>query len=470
MKTVVPSPVAVPPRRLSGAAVVVLAVGALDFALESSIIVPALPALVVHYETSIVVAAWLGVAFILAAAVAVPICGRLGDMVGKKRMILVSLGLFTAGSMVCAATSSIEVAIAGRVIQGLGAAVVPLALGLARDTVPPEILPRVVGIVLGASGVGAALGFLLSGVLVDAYSAAAIFWFLAAVGAVLAVAVAVFAPESPVRARVSLDYAGALLLSVGLASLMLAISQGRAWGWGSARIVGLVAVAAVTLVLFVVTEVRRADPLVDLALVRARPFANVNVCGFLFGFAFFIGVTVVPLIAGTSELTGYGVGLSVTEIGLILVPTAIAGMIGGWSGGRLLARLGPRAQVLLGGLLGVIGYVSLVTAHDTALALAFGSAVIGIGWGLVPTGYLPVVLRSADVDKSSVAVSIVALVRNVGTSMGVTAAFSVVAGAGLVGGVPPEAAYERAFVLGAVAAAALALLAAGLPARAATER
>jgi MFS family permease len=470
MKTVVLSPVAVPSRRLSGAAVVVLAVGALDFGLESSIIVPALPALVVHYETSIVGAAWLGVAFILAAAVAVPICGRLGDMVGKKRMILVSLGLFVVGSVVCAATSSIGVAIAGRVIQGLGAAVVPLALGLARDTVPPEILPRVVGIVLGGSGVGAALGFLLSGVLVDAYSPAAIFWFLAAVGAVLAGGVAVFAPESPVRARVPLDYAGAVLLGVGLASLMLVISQGRAWGWGSARIVGLVAVAAVALVLFVVTEVRRGDPLVDLALVRARPFANVNLCGFLFGFAFFIGVAVVPLVAGTPELTGYGLGLSVTEIGLVLVPTAVAGMIGGWSGGRLFARLGPRAQVRLGGLLGVVGYVLLVTAHDTALVLAFGSAVIGIGWGLVPAGYLPVVLRSADVDKSSVAVSIVALVRNVGTSMGIAAAASVVAGAGLVGGVPPEAAYERAFVLGAVAAAALALLAAGLPARAATER
>jgi predicted MFS family arabinose efflux permease len=196
---------------------------------------------------------------------------------------------------------------------------------------------------------------------------------------------------------------------------------------------------------------------------------NANLCGFLFGFAFFVAVAVVPLFATARALTGHGLGLSVTEIGLILVPTAIAGMIGGWSGGRLFHRLGPRAQVSLGGLLGVVGYLSLLTAHDSAFALAFGSAVIGFGWGWVPAGYLPVVLRSAEVDKSSVAVSVVALVRNVGTSMGVTAAF-VIADAGLVAGVAPETAYSRAFVLGGVAAAALAVSAAWLPARAAKER
>jgi MFS family permease len=440
--------VAAPPRRLSGAAAVVLALGALDFGLEQSIIVPALPALAAHYDTSIAGATWLGAAFILAAAVAVPLCGRLGDLVGKKRMILVSLALFAVGSVVCAVSTSIGLAVAGRVIQGLGAAVVPLALGLARDTVSRSELPKVIGIVAGAGSVGAALGFLLSGVLVDAFSPPAIFWFLGGAGAVLGIAVAVVAPESPLRARVSLDIPGTALLGLGLGSFLIALSQGEPKGWVSAPVLTLVAVSAVALALFWTTESRRANPLVDLALLRTRPFVNVDVVSFAFGFAFFIGAFLVPQLAA-------GLDHSVTEIGLILAPTAFAGMLGGWTGGRLVDRIGARAQVTLGALIGVVGYVSLATTHGTVYALGFGSALIGIGWGLIPTGYLPVVLRSADVNKTSIAASVVLVLRNVGVSFGITIAVSVAI----------EVGYTQAFVFGAVACAAVGVLAAWLPGR-----
>lgn len=333
-------------------------------------------------------------------------------------------------------------------IQGLGAAVVPLALGLVRDTVSHSGLPRVIGIVAGAGAIGAALGFLLSGVLVDTFSAAAIFWFLAAAAIVLGLAVAVVAPESPVRARVPLDLSGTALLGLGLASFLIAISQGQPHGWASSRVLLPLAVSAVALALFWTTESRRAAPLVDLALLRERPFVNVDVCSFVFGFAVYSGAFLVPQLAQRLDL-------SVTAIGLLLVPTALAGMLAGWVGGRVVDRVGPRAQVTVGVLIAAIGFLSLTVAHDTTYALGFGSALIGVSWGLVPTGYLPVVLRAAAVDKSSIAVSVVLVLRNIGLSFGITVAAAIAVGTG----------YTQALVFGAVSCAAVAVVAAWLPGR-----
>src|SRR5262245_24366897 len=205
-----------PAASLPAGALFVLTLGALDFGLEQSIIVPALPALAQHYGASIVGVAWLATAFLLAGVVAVPVFGRLGDLYGKRRLLLVSLTAFAAGSLVCALAQSIELAIAGRAIQGLGMAVAPLTPRLARDTVPPMMLPRAIGGVIASANVGGATGFLLSGLLVDRISPTAIFWFLFAFSAALAVGVAGLVQESPVRARVSVDVAGAALLGLGL--------------------------------------------------------------------------------------------------------------------------------------------------------------------------------------------------------------------------------------------------------------
>jgi MFS family permease len=292
----------------------VLGLGALDFGLEQSIILPALPALANHYDASLISVAWLVTGFGLASIVAVPVFGRLGDLFGKRRLLFASLAAFAIGSLICALTESIELAIAGRIVQGLGAAVGPLTYGLARDNVAPDKLPRAIGAVVGAATAGGAIGFLLSGFLVDRFSAAAIFWFLFALALVVAVAVLVLVDESPVRAHVRLDLGGALLLALGLVALLLAISKGSAWGWSSARIVGIFAASAALLALFVLVERRVRQPLVDLGLVVTRPFLNANVCVSAFGFAFFVAVFLVPQIAASPESTGYGLGLSTVEI------------------------------------------------------------------------------------------------------------------------------------------------------------
>src|SRR3954453_13258394 len=204
-----------PARTLSTGGKVVLALGALDFGLEQSIILPALPLLQVHYGASVIGIAWLATGFLLAAVVAAPLMARLGDVYGKKRMLLWSLAALALGSLLCALTTSIGVAIAGRVLQGIGAGIAPLALGLARDTVSTEELPRSVGALVGAANAGAGIGFLLSGLLVDVFAPAALFWFLFGAALALTFAVPMFVPETPTRQGVSLDPVGTMFLGAG---------------------------------------------------------------------------------------------------------------------------------------------------------------------------------------------------------------------------------------------------------------
>jgi MFS family permease len=452
-------------RTLSIGGLLVLSLGALDFGLEQSIILPALPELAAHYDASLTSASWLVTGFLLASVVSVPVFGRLGDLYGKRLMLLVALGAFALGSLICALTDYIGIAIAGRAIQGMGAAVAPLTYALVRDSFPPSFVPRAVGIVVGAASAGSAIGYLLSGILVDGFSAVAIFWFLFVLPLVLGTLVIVLVPETSVRARVPLDPAGAVLLAIGLFMLLLAISKGRDWGWTSELTLGLFAAAFATLVVFAFVERRVRAPMVDLALVARRPFLNTNVCAFAFGFSFFITAFVIPALAATPEASGYGSGLSTMELGLILFPTGVTAMISALVAGRVMDRIGPRAVVAVGSLLSFAGYLFLVFAHSTPLALAVGSATVGLAWGLVITGVSAVVVRSASTDKTGVAVSVMVVIRNTAASVGAQVSFALVTGAGVVAGFAAESGYTRAFALGAVGALVTLATASFMPGR-----
>jgi MFS family permease len=468
------------PRRMSGQAkrinasagalslggAFVLALGALDFGLESSIVIPALKDFAQDYNASLIAAGWLTTAYLLAAIVAVPTLGRLGDIFGKRRMLLVALGAFAFGSLIAGMTHSVGVAITGRAIQGVGVAAAPLTLGLVRDFVAPEQLPRMIGTVIGAANVGGAIGFLMSGILVDSFSAPAIFWFLFGFGILLFTGIATLVPESPVRARVPLDPGGAIVLGLGLVALLLAISKGQAWGWSSAIVVALFAGASITICGFVLIEQRVHAPFVDLRLLAMRPFVQANLCAFVFGFAFFVGVFVLPLIAATPQESGYGLGFTTTKIGLLLLPTSAAGLGGSWAGGRLVELIGSRALTAIGFLCGVAGYASLAALHTTALALAAGCAVVGLGWGLVLTGIYPVVFGEASLDKGAIAPAVVLLHRNAGLSVGVTISFVIITAAGSSGHFPAETGFTWTFLVAAVGSAAALLVSLLLPRRA----
>jgi MFS family permease len=442
---------------------IVLALAALDLGLEAGIVVPALPVLAEHYDASLVGVSWLVTGFLLASALATPLIGRLGDIYGKRRMLVLSLGAFALGSLLCAVTDSIAVAIAGRVIQGLGAATGALVLGLVRDTLPAALIPRGIGVVVGATAVGGSVGLLVSGVLVDRISATAIFWFLFALALVLVVAVIGLVSESSIRAQSNVDLVGAVTLGAGFALLLLAISKGRAWGWSSTSTISTFALSVVLLAAFVLVERRVQQPLVDLRLLVGRPFLQANVCTFVFGYSFLIAVLLIPLLAAVPSESGYGLGLTTIGIGWILLPYGLAGFIAGWLAGRIVDRVGPRTLVASGALLGTVSYISFASAHGTRPSLMLGATLLGLGWGLVLTGLFDVVMRGAGSDETAVAFSVNTVVRFVAVSVGGQVAIAIVSGAGLIERFPEEDGFTRAFVMGAAGAGVLLLASVLLP-------
>jgi MFS family permease len=443
-------------ERLSLGMAVVLCLGAFDFGLEQSVIIPALPSLADHYGASLIATSWLATGFLVAGTVAAPLLGRLGDLYGKRRLLLIALAAFALGSLMCALTSSIGVAIAGRAVQGIGVAVAPLALGLARDTLSPATLPRAVGVFVGSASAGGALGFILSGPLVDRASPAAIFWFLFALSGLLLIAVQALVPQSLARNTVSLDLTGAALAALGLVAVTLAISKGNDWGWSSAAVWGLLAMGVSALIGFVAVERRAVEPLLDLTLVASRPFANANACAFVVGYGLFLAVFVVPQVAAQSS----GLALETTEIGLLLLPAAASSFAGGVIGGRVVDRLGARAQIAIASLVAIASYLLLSSAHGSWAELAIPTAVIGLSVGLTLTAVFPTVLRGARDDVTSIAAAVPVVMRNTGLAVGLSAAFALIDA-----GDDADPGYSSAFLMGAVGAAALLLLAWSMPGR-----
>ena len=438
-----------PRRRVVGA---VLAVGALDLGLEQFIVVPILPAVQQAENASLTTSAWLITGFLLAAVAAAPILGRLGDMYGKRRLLLVSLGFFTAGSLVCALADSIELQIAGRVVQGIGAGLGPLAIGLARDHAPRNRAPLWIGLLVACSGAGAALGLLLGGVLVDYASVSAVFWSLFALAVALLVGVFLLVPESPVRDPKPPDWAGGASLTAALLAALLAVSQGNTWGWRSLAIVALLVVSAAMIAAFVVVERSARAPIVDLGLMARRPVWSANLVAFGMGFALFIASVVVPQIATLPEASGYGFGLTIAQTGLLLMPGALAIVLGGFGSGRLVRQTGSRPLLVGGAILASAGYAALVVAHGSAAAVMAANVALGLGIGLAIPAIMNQVVHSVDERRTSVFVATTTVSRTIGAALGAQVAAAIVIAAGVVPpGFPAERGYTRAFVLGLVA-------------------
>src|SRR2546421_11528624 len=216
----------------------ILATVGTAFALQQTLVIPALPALQRELHTTTTWVTWVLTVFLLVASVATPILGKLGDQYGKEQLLVISLAIFLAGSIGAAAAWNIWALIAWRAVQGAGAAVFPLSYGIIRDEFPPEKVGVGIGLVSAVFGIGGGFGIVLSGVIVDNVSWRWLFIVGAIPVAIATVAVHRFVPESPIKTPSRVDFLGATLLSVGLVCLLLALTEGESWSWTSARVGG----------------------------------------------------------------------------------------------------------------------------------------------------------------------------------------------------------------------------------------
>jgi EmrB/QacA subfamily drug resistance transporter len=438
-------------RQHYGLTLAVLATGALSFALLQTMVAPALPAIQREYGASTPAATWVLTVYLLTASIATPVLGRLGDMFGKERLLVVVLVVLGAGTLVSALSSSLEVLIAGRAIQGAGGAIFPLAFGIIRDEFPRERVGAGIGLISATFGIGGGAGLVLAGVIVDHLHYTWIFWLSLVVIAGAVVATHLFVPESPIKTPAKIDWGGAALLSGGLTCMLVAVSEGNAWGWTSVPVLGLLAAAAVLLVTWGRYEVGQPQPLVDMRMMRQRSVWTTNVTALMVGFGMFGSFLLVPQFVQMPPEAGFGFGATVTEAGLFLLPSSAVMLFAGPASGWLGGRFGSRLPLLAGIALVALGFVQLALLHEAHWNIYLNSLITGAGIGLSFAAMAALIIGAVPQSQTGVASGMNTIMRSVGGALGAQIAASIVGAHVGRGGLPTESGFEIAFVVSAAA-------------------
>jgi EmrB/QacA subfamily drug resistance transporter len=422
----------------------VLALGGAAYALLQSLVVPALPVLQHDLHTSTSGVTWVFTSYLLAASVATPIAGRLGDMYGKKRVLVVTLSGLAAGSLLAAVVTALPLMIVARTIQGLGGAIFPLAFGIIRDEFPRERVAGAIALVSGILGIGGGLGIVLAGPILQHLSYHWLFWIPLGVTAVAAAAAFVFIPESAIREPGNIHWLGGLLLSAWLVALLVSVSEGSAWGWGSAKTIGLVVASGLFAAAWVKAETRSRHPLVDMRMMRLSGVWTTNAAALLIGFGMYSAFILIPQFVQTPTSTGYGFGASVSQAGLFLVPTTIALLITSPISGRLSNVVGSKVPLVVGTIVTALAFVVLAIA-GSRWEIYLASTLVGIGVGLAFASMANLIVEAVPPGQTGVATGMNTIVRTIGGAIGAVVAASVLAAHVLASGEPTKGGYAITF-------------------------
>jgi EmrB/QacA subfamily drug resistance transporter len=446
----------------------VLALACTAFALMQTMVIPALPVLQRELDTTTTWVTWVLTVFLLVAAVSTPILGRLGDQYGKERLLAISLALFLAGCIGCAAAWNIWSLIAFRALAGTGAGVFPLSFAIIRDEFPPDRIGVGIGLVSAVFGVGGGFGVVFAGLIVDNLS-----WrWLFAVGSLLIafslVLVRRFVPESPIKTPSRVDLPGATLLSLALISLLVALSEAHSWGWASTRILGLFASAFVLAVLWGYVETRVDDPLVDMRMLAHRPVLFTNATAVIAGFAMFGTFVLIPnfvemphgLPLASARLVTYGFDANATKAGLYLLPGSVVLLFAGPLAGRIGSRIGFKWPLAAGLALTGCAAAGLAAFHDRPWQIWVSQGVLGIGIGFAFAAMATLIAENVRSEETGVATGMNTVMRAVGGVIGGQIGAALLAAYTIRGTtLPAERGYVISFAIAAGAAAVGAALA-----------
>jgi EmrB/QacA subfamily drug resistance transporter len=440
------------PRQHYATTLGVLSLAALAYALLQTMVAPALPEIQHELGASPSTVTWVLTVYLLSASVTTPILGRLGDIFGKERTLVAVLMLFALGSLIAALSDSLGLLVAGRAVQGAGGAVFPLAFGIIRDEFPRDRVATGIGLISATFGIGGGAGLVLSGLIVDHLSYRWIFWFGLVVVVIATVATHLFVPESPVKTPARIDFGGAALLSAGLTCLLLGVSEGNRWGWGSPAILGLFGAAIVILVFWVAYEQRVPEPLVDIDLLRLRGVWTTNLTAFLIGFGMFGSFILVPQFVQAPESTAYGFGVGVTGAGLFMLPSAVVMLAAGPLAGMLAGRVGSKVPLMIGTASAAASFAVLSVAHSEEWQIVFAVFLLGFGIGMSFASMANLIVEAVPQHQTGEATGMNTIMRTIGGAFGAQIAAAIIADHIVAGSdYPTEAGFTDAFVMGAVA-------------------
>lgn len=446
--------------------IIVLCFGGMSVALTQTLVIPIQLELPHLLNASADDAAWVVTSTLLAAAVTMPIAGRLADMFGKQRVLVVSALLLLAGSLVCAMAGSLAPVLVGRTLQGLAMGFIPVGISLMREVVPPSMATTAVAAMSATLGVGGAIGLPLSAWIADTFDWHGLFWVAAAFAVVVLLGVWFAVPHVHDAHPGHLDVVGAIGLAVGLVATLMGVSKGNAWGWTSTETIACLAGGVVVLLVWGWYELQQDEPLCDLRVTARRPVLLTNVAAILIGFGMMAQAIVLPQLLEMPEATGYGLGQSLLEAGLWMAPGGLMMLAFAPVSAHIMRRYGAKyalaagAFVLGGGYL--LSFFLMDAPWQIAVAGVVCSAGVGIGYAAMPT----LIMDAVPMEEAGSAVGINALMRSVGTTIASAVMAAILTGQTMVLGdveVPDESAFQICFLVATAAAVIGALVALTIP-------
>jgi EmrB/QacA subfamily drug resistance transporter len=449
-----------PTRQHYNLTLAILTMAGTAFALQQTMVFPALTTFQHEFDTTPAWATWVLTAFLLTASVATPLLGKLGDQHGKERMLVIALSIFLVGTIGGAFAWDIGSLIAFRAVAGAGGAVFPLSFGIIRDEFPPEKVKVGIGLLSAVFGVGGGFGIVLSGLIVDNLSWRWLFVAGAIPVAASIVLVHKYVPESPIKTRARLDVPGAVLLGAALVSLLIALTEGDHWGWTSPEFVLLIVASGLLLFGWIWTELRVEEPMVDMRMMSQRPVLLTNLTALIAGFAMLSSFALVPQFVSTPESSGYGFGASATIAGLFLLPSSLVMLFAGPLAGIVGRRYGSKWPLAVGMALVAVAALGLSAFHDEPSHVVGAMALLGGGVAASFAAMAALITESVRPTETGIATGMNTVMRTIGGVVGGQIGAAILTSHTIAAtGYPDEQAYAIAFGMSAIAAAVASVVA-----------
>ena len=382
-----------------------------------TMVIPGVPTIQNQFAATEGTVSWITSAFLIVGSAVAPLLGKLGDSYGKKRMFLVALSFYTAGVALAGFSPSIYWLIGARAIQGIGFAIVPLALAIIAETFPRERIAAAQGVISATFAVGAALGLVLGAYIVQDFGWQWAFHSALVASLALFVLVAKALPSGRPGSGAKVNYVTIGLLMVGISLVLLYLTEGPYLGWYSAEELAALGAGIAMTVGFFVAESRVKNPLIQLRLLKIRNVQVANAVGIISGIGMFGLFFALTYYTQLPKAFG-GLGLSVINSGLAIAPATVLMLIGGPLLGRLVQRAGPKPTVILGSLIAIAGLVLFVVnrATTTDVTIDMAISMLGIVGVIIPI--VNMITISLPQEAIGAGLGLNTMLRNMGGAVG----------------------------------------------------
>jgi EmrB/QacA subfamily drug resistance transporter len=381
-----------------------------------TMILPGILTIQTYFSTTVSDVSWITSAFLIVGSAVSPLFGKLGDSYGKKKMFLIALVFYTAGVGAAGFSPSIYFLIGARAVQGVGFAIVPLALAIIAETFPNERIATAQGVVSATFAIGAAAGLILGAYIVQDFGWQWAFHSAFILSVILFVVIWRFLPQGHTGTGRKVGYETVVLLMAGVSLVLFYLSEGPYEGWYSPWWLGALALGLALTAGFFVLEARKSNPLIQLSLLRIRNVLVANGIGIISGIGMFMLFYAVVYYA--EDPVPLGLGLDVIAAGLTIGPAAIAMLVAGPVIGRLVTHYGPKPAMIVGGMIGIAGFGLFLFNRSTTTDVAIATAVSMIGAVAIIIPIVNMVSVSLPRETVATGLGLNTMLRNMGGAIG----------------------------------------------------